>query len=147
MSSFGSVLASIDADNHRKMYEETWGHLAPKKGSQYDCVYIWAVGERGDDELNPTLIYSKTTLSDSPWEFDFFARAISHWGDRYGTRKKPYGKCWKSGVVVMFCGTFKNYRAEGTLVRLADYSKAKQGPGKVLSDHAVYETEHEEEEG
>jgi hypothetical protein len=58
-----------DAYAERKrqdVIQDTWGHLAPKKGRSYKGYMIWAYGGYGDIVL---LDAGFKGLSDSPWLF------------------------------------------------------------------------------
>lgn len=51
----------------QQVMQETWGHLAPKKGRSYKGYMIWAYGGWGDIVL---LDAGFRNLSNSPWLFE-----------------------------------------------------------------------------
>ncbi len=51
----------------QQVMQDTWGHLAPKKGKTYKGIIIYAYGGYGDIVL---LDATFKNLSDSPWLFE-----------------------------------------------------------------------------
>lgn len=58
----------------QEVMQDTWGHLAPKKGRSYKGWMIWAYGGYGDIIL---LDADFKKLSDSPWLYEQMQEYIS----------------------------------------------------------------------
>ena len=68
----------------REIMQDTWGHLAPKKGNSYKGYMIWAYGGWGDIIL---LDAAFEKLSDSPWLFNSMQEYIGEHFDSEGLYK------------------------------------------------------------
>ncbi len=65
----------------RQVMQDTWGHLAPKKGKSYKGYMIWAYGGWGETVL---LEANFKRLSDSPWLFAAMQKYIGEHLDGEG---------------------------------------------------------------
>lgn len=77
----------VDAYAERKkqqVMQETWGHLAPKKGKTYKGYMIWAYGGWGEIVL---LAAAFKNLNDSPWLFEAMQEYIGEHLDGEGIYK------------------------------------------------------------
>lgn len=62
------MITDVYAERKRQQVtQDTWGHLAPKKGQSYEGYMIYAHGGYGDIVL---LDAGFKNLSDSPWLFE-----------------------------------------------------------------------------
>lgn len=103
------IAPKIAADYRAQMREETWGHLAPRKGKIYRGRFVYALGCFGDDELNPTILFCAFTgLASSPW----FYEALCDFAGEQTINE--------SGRVYSFNGTFRNYKFSGTVQQVYD---------------------------
>lgn len=102
--SFGDAAASWDAVNRERVKEDTWGHLAPKRDSEY-TIHAFVTGGVHACERTPVFVSLDTgrKLTSSPWLFD----ALQELAD----------KLWNdddhSGKLREFKGTMHNYRFKG----------------------------------
>lgn len=115
MSTLGDTLQSCEDISRAIVMGETWGHLAPKRGSRYKLRVVYAVGCFGDDELNPTpLLFESRKLDSSPWFHDCLMEWLC---DLPEDERKP-------GCVYEFNGWFRNYHFDGTINRIVDATQA-----------------------
>lgn len=97
--------APIEANYRAKVYEATWGHLAPRKNKSYRGHIVFALGCFGNDHLNPTVLECEIGLDSSPWFFDALIEFLESLGGH-------------EGGVYRWDGTFRNYIFKGTVNRL-----------------------------
>ena len=69
---------------HQEGMQDTWGHLAPKKGRSYKGYMIWAYSGYGDITL---LDAAFKKLSDSPWLYEAMQEYIGENLDGEGVYK------------------------------------------------------------
>lgn len=100
------VYAPIEERNREIVMENTWGHLAPKKGKRYTGRIVYAVGCFGSDPHNPVaLVCEFYGLDMSPWFFDAMSEFIASQNN-------------ESGRVYEFRGIFRNYEFNGKVTTL-----------------------------
>lgn len=79
------MIIDVGAERKRQsVMQDTWGHLAPKKGRSYKGYMIWAYGGWGEIVL---LDAAFTNLNDSPWLFEAMQDYIGEHLDGEGIYK------------------------------------------------------------
>jgi hypothetical protein len=95
-----AAFAPIELANKQIVQKETWGHLAPKRNKSYSGYIVFSITAYGNMEL---IDADFAGLPDSPWLFDAMTEFVF--------------EDWQSlphGTVFRWCGTFRNYRFNGT---------------------------------
>ncbi len=90
----------VDAYAERKkqdVMQDTFGHLAPKKGQSYKGTMIYAHGEYGDIVL---LASDFKKLDSSPWLFDAMQEYLGEHCEEEGVYK------WKGQFTKIHDGTY-----------------------------------------
>lgn len=106
MNYMEAAFAPAEAIYKEKLLQQTWGHLAPRRGKTYRGYFIFAVGCFGCDDLNPTPIECEFgKLAESPWFYNSLIDFIGEMGT-------------EAGGVYRWEGTFRNYEFIGTVRRL-----------------------------
>lgn len=100
------AFAPVEAAYRARVYEATWGHLAPKKHKAYRGHIIFALGCFGNDPLNPTVLTCEIGLDSSPWFFEAVTDFVASTGG-------------EEGGVYRWDGTFRNYEFKGSVRRLS----------------------------
>jgi len=113
MGGFDEAFAPIEHANRVAVITATWGHLAPKRGSEYRIHGFVAADVY--NESNPVFIKldQGRSLSDSPWLYNALHALLPFlWNDKS-----------HSGTVREFEGTMKNYKFVGKVRTAFDLNK------------------------
>lgn len=106
MITFGDTLAKAEAPYIRAVFNETWGHLAPKRNKTYKGRIVYAIGCYDSGHLNPTPITVELPgMDDSP----YFYEAINEWLQDIEEEFR------EEGCVYEVVGHFKNYKFVGAI--------------------------------
>ena len=112
--SFQSACEAWEAEIKEQTMQATWGHLAPTKNRTYRGHIVWALGCIGSDRLNPTVMeFEMGDLNSSPWLYPAMLKFLAGHSD-------------EEGALFRFDGTFRNYKWQGTIVRLNPPGLAEQ---------------------
>jgi hypothetical protein len=96
--SFGNALFEYELAEKRKVTEQTFGHLAPRKGTCYPCTMVFAHTCYGKWEV------IKSNLPASPWMFEAEQEFIGEVAQDIGVYK--------------FTGIMTNYIFKGKIERI-----------------------------
>lgn len=107
--------APVEAHYRAQVFEETWGHLAPRKNKSYRGHITFALGCFGNDPLNPTVLACEIGIDSSPWFFDAMIDFLQSL------------KCEEGGVY-RWEGAFRNYEFKGAVQRLS-LGEVRSGEG------------------
>ncbi len=100
---FEEAMAPGLAKYREAVMQETFGHLAPKRGKTYRGYIVFAVGCFGSDPLNPIALECEFKgLDSSPWFFEAMTTLL-------GELKT------EAGNVYRWEGIFRNYEFAGTM--------------------------------
>jgi hypothetical protein len=97
------AFAPIKAANRDIVYENTWGHLAPKKNTNYKGAIWFATSSFGD---GVTLInFEFKNLDSSPWFYDAIIEHINE-------LKTEENTVYRVDTI------FKNYKFKSSIIQL-----------------------------
>lgn len=106
MSTFGTTLAEAEAPYIRAVFNETWGHFAPKRNKTYKGRIVYAIGCYDHDVHNPTpLVVDMPGAGDGP----YFYEAVNEWLSDLDEKFR------QEGCIYEFLGNFKNYKFTGEI--------------------------------
>lgn len=108
MSTLADAFAPVEARYRAEVYEETWGHLAPRRNKTYRGYAIFTFGCFGSEYLNPTVLECELGIDSSPW----FHSALIEFLETFGGEEA-------TGRVYRWDGTFRNYEFKGLVRRLS----------------------------
>lgn len=114
MSTFGATLIAAEEPYIRAVFNETWGHLAPKRNKTYKGKIVYAIGCYDSGTLNPTPV---TVEMPGLYGGPYFYEAIHEWLQDLEERFR------KENCIYEFVGSFKNYKFTGSIKLLLNTSK------------------------
>ena len=97
-----SAFASHEAQAREIVHQDTWGHMAPKKGHEYTGKIVFTHGEYGDITVIRTEFLS---LGSSPWFYEDLHNFV---GDQDT----------EEGEVYVFKGMYCNNKFKGNVEKL-----------------------------
>jgi hypothetical protein len=110
-----------------EVYQETFGHLAPKKNIVYRGKITFALGCYDSGDLNPTILSANLAskkygeLSDSPWFYeavtDFLADEVFD-STIWDKEENEWKRKLHAGNVYQFEGFFRNYKFVGIITNV-----------------------------
>lgn len=100
-----NVFHQLEEDYRWKVYEDTWGHLAPQKNRTYRGAVTIAFGLYDSGYLSPTIIEESGLPDGSPW----WHTAIHKYLEDL-VEENEHSAEWDSGYVLRLSVTFRNYR-------------------------------------
>ena len=105
MHPYEEAFLPIFTENRRRVLEDTWGHLAPKKNKKYSGYILFCQTSGG---LIVSIDYNFEGLGDSPWLCnsieDFIAENVD-----------------KKGIIYKWEGNLKNYQFSGE-IKIINYT-------------------------
>lgn len=118
------AFAPAEAHYKAQVMQETWGHLAPKKGKTYTGRIVYTMGVYDGGDINPTIIVCDFPgLPDSPWFYEHlgdFIDSISWEPARDYPKRQGHGEV---GCVYEWRDTLKNYDFKGSVRLVFDANK------------------------
>jgi len=108
---FGDSMAQAESVYIERVFDDTWGHLAPVKNKKYPIRIVWAVGCY--ESNSSTIIVSDCAVDDSPYLYEALNDFIFDI-DRENNHLE--------GCVYEFLGSFKNYKFSGNVTMLYDFN-------------------------
>ena len=100
--SYAEAFAPIEAVYKERVMRETWGHLAPKRGTIYKGWILFGTNAFGS--MNPQLLDAefkagKNVLDSSPWSYEDIENYLYKRDNKF-----------KPGCVYKFEGTYRIYK-------------------------------------
>lgn len=104
MSNLHTIMAEAENRYRVKIYEATWGHLAPEKNKTYRGTITIAFGNYHSGHINPIILEEVGMPENSPWWYEAVHEYISN------LVRGNNDKEWDSGYVLKLNITFRNFQ-------------------------------------